>query len=171
MEIKSVQKYVIASPKKLREVVYMVKKLTPAKAYEVLPFTGKRASEKLRKVVGSALANARQKSLKEENLFFKEIQISDGPRLKRWRAGARGMAKPYVRKMSHIRVVLGVREEKIEEKSASGKLNRKNANTEKAEVTEKTEKNSNTESAEKRKTEKTGNGRTRRRLHCPLQPI
>lgn len=116
MEFKSTQKYLIASPKKLREVVPLIYKLSPPRAYEVLPFIGKRAAECLRKVVGSALANARQKGVKEESLFFKEIQINEGPRLKRWRAGARGMAKPYVRKLSHIRVILGVREEKVNEK-------------------------------------------------------
>jgi large subunit ribosomal protein L22 len=113
MEFKSTQKYIITSSKKIREVVPLIKKLSPAKAYEVLPFSGKRAGEKLRKVVGSALANAKQKGVKEENLYFKEIQVTDGPRLKRWRAGARGMAKPYVRKLSHIRIVLGVKEEKV----------------------------------------------------------
>jgi len=110
MEVKSVQKYIITSPKKMREVVSMIKKLSPVEAYDTLPFLSKKASVKLRKVIGSALANARQKELKEELLYFKEIQIGEGPRLKRWRAGARGMAKPYKRRMSHIRVVLGVKE-------------------------------------------------------------
>jgi large subunit ribosomal protein L22 len=116
MEIKSTQKYIIASSKKIREVVPLIRKLSPVKAYEILPFSGKRAGMKLRKVVGSALANAKQKGIKEESLFFKEIQVTDGPRLKRFRAGARGMAKPYVRKLSHIRIVLGVREEKVIQK-------------------------------------------------------
>jgi large subunit ribosomal protein L22 len=117
MEIKSTQKYIITSPKKIREVVPLIRKLSPAKAFEVLPFSGKRAGLKLRKVVGTALANAKQKGIKEENLFFKEIQVTDGPRLKRFRAGARGMAKPYVRKLSHIRIVLGVRESEMNSKS------------------------------------------------------
>ncbi len=119
MEVKSTQKYIIASPKKVREVVPLIRKLSPAKAYEVLPFTGKRASEKLRKVVGSALANARQKGLKEEELYFKEIQVTDGPRLKRWRAASRGMAKPYVKKLCHIRIVLAVKSDSKIQKQES----------------------------------------------------
>jgi large subunit ribosomal protein L22 len=122
MEIKSVQKYVITSPKKIREVVPIIKKLTPFEAYEKLPFSSKRAGQILRKVVGTALANAKQKGIEEGRLFFKEIQITDGPILRRWRAGARGMAKPYKRRMSHIRVVLGVKEEKDLDKKASKKL-------------------------------------------------
>lgn len=120
----------------------MIDKLTPTKAYEVLPFISKRAAKTLRKVVGSVMANARQKGVKEENLYFKEIQINEGPRLKRFRAGARGMAKPYVKKLSHIRIVLGVKEEnKVVEKNRSdAKADRKKGNTENTEVIENTEK-------------------------------
>jgi large subunit ribosomal protein L22 len=106
MEAISTQRYVIGSPKKVREVVFLVKKLSPREAYEALPFSGKRAGEILRKVIGSAMANARQKGMKEEELIFKEIQVTEGPRLRRFRAGARGMAKPYKKRLSHIRVVL-----------------------------------------------------------------
>jgi large subunit ribosomal protein L22 len=142
MEIKSTQKYIIASSKKIREVVPLIRKLSPVKAYEILPFSGKRAGMKLRKVVGSALANAKQKGIKEESLFFKEIQVTDGPRLKRFRAGARGMAKPYVRKLSHIRIVLGVNEDKVVENKKSGLIpNKKNVGTENTEkISEGTEK-------------------------------
>lgn len=140
MEIKSVQKYIIASPQKIREVVPLIKGLSPAKAYEILPFTGKRTSDKLRKVIGTALANAKEKGAKEENLYFKEIQIGEGPRLKRWRAGARGMAKPYKRRMSHIRVVLGVREGTIKVAETGGKISNKKSNFEGTELAENTEK-------------------------------
>jgi len=106
MEAISTQKYVIGSPKKVREVIPLVKKLSPRQAFEALPFSGKRAGEILRKVIGSAMANARQKGMKEDELIFKEIQVTEGPRLKRFRAGARGMAKPYKKRLSHVRVVL-----------------------------------------------------------------
>jgi large subunit ribosomal protein L22 len=135
MEIKQVQKYVITSPKKIREVVPMIKKLTPYEAYERLPFSGKRAGRILRKVIGTAIANAKQKGVSEKNLFFKEIQITDGPILRRWRAGARGMAKPYKKRMSHIRIVLGVREE--EKAVSSKKTSKKKSGVEKAKDTKK----------------------------------
>jgi large subunit ribosomal protein L22 len=106
MEIIATQKYLIVSPKKLREVADVVKKLTPTKALEVLPFIGKQAATPLSKVIKAALANAKAKGESETDLTFKEIQINEGPRLKRWRAGAHGRAKPYKRRMSHIRVVL-----------------------------------------------------------------
>lgn len=106
MEFKAVQKYVIGSPRKMREVVYLIKNQKPASAIERLPFTGKKAAEVLKKVIMTAIANAKQKGINPEDLIFKEIQINEGPRLKRFQAGARGRAKPYKKRMSHIRVVL-----------------------------------------------------------------
>jgi large subunit ribosomal protein L22 len=106
MDIIAKQKYLITSPSKLREVAFAAKKLTPTKAVEVLPFIGKRASTPLAKVIKSAIANAKAKGVSETDLIFKEIQINEGPRLKRFRAGAHGRAKPYKKRMSHIRVVL-----------------------------------------------------------------
>jgi large subunit ribosomal protein L22 len=124
MEIRATQKYYITSPRKLREVVAMIKKLTPQDASERLPFVSKRAAVPLKKVLDSAIANARQRDINVEDLAFKEIQINEGPKLKRWRAGARGRAKPYSRRMSHIRVVLettGKSAPKTSKKKSAGK--------------------------------------------------
>ena len=106
MEFKAVQKYLISSPKKLRRIIPLIKDLSPQDAVERLPFVDKRASRLLRKTITTAIANAKQSGVSTENLAFKEIQINEGPRLKRYRAGARGRVKPYKRRMSHIRVVL-----------------------------------------------------------------
>lgn len=112
MDFTSTQKYVLTSPKKLREVVFVIKNLKPRDAVDRLPFSGKKAEEPLRKVIMTAIANAKQKGTSEDQLTVKEIQISEGPRLKRYRAGARGRAKPYKRRMSHIKVVLTTDEPK-----------------------------------------------------------
>lgn len=106
MEFITIQKYIRTSPRKLQTVAGMVKRLTPAEAVSRLPFSGKRASEPLIKAISTAIANAKQKGVTEGELIFKEIQINQGPKLKRWQAGSRGRAKPYAHIMSHIRVVL-----------------------------------------------------------------
>jgi len=113
MEFKATQKFVLVSPKKVREIVLLIKKMNPSQAVEKLPFAKKRAAEFLRKVIITAIANAKQKNLDVTELEFKEIQINEGPRLKRYRAGARGRAKPYKRKMSHIRVVLTTQKSEV----------------------------------------------------------
>jgi large subunit ribosomal protein L22 len=106
MEYKSTQKYLIMSPRKIRLVVELVKKMKPSEAVEKLAFVQKRAAESLGKVIKSALANAKNQGVSETDLVFKEIQIGEGPRLKRGRAASRGRWHQFKRRMSHIRVVL-----------------------------------------------------------------
>ncbi len=127
-EFKSVQKYLVMSPRKLRLVAAMAKKLSPVVATEKLPFVSKRATEPLVKVIKSAIAQAKAQGVADTDLIFKEIQIGEGPRLKRGRAASRGRYHPFKRRMSHIRVILTTRE-KIESKQAS-----KPAKLEKTEV-------------------------------------
>jgi large subunit ribosomal protein L22 len=111
MDFKSVQKYAIKSPRKLREVTPLIKNLSPVDAVDRLPFIKNTGSEIIRKVIMAAIAQARQKGVGDKDLKFKELQINEGPRLKRFHAGSRGRAKPYVKRMSHIRVVLTTKPE------------------------------------------------------------
>jgi large subunit ribosomal protein L22 len=105
-EFKATQKYLLMSPRKIRLVAGIVKKMKPAEAVEKLPFTHKRAAGELAKVIKSAIASAKSQGISETDLIIKEIQIGEGPRLKRGRAASRGMWHPFKRRMSHIRVVL-----------------------------------------------------------------
>ena len=102
----STQKYLLMSPRKIRLVVAVIKKMKPVEAIEKLPFVQKRAGADLAKVIKSAVASAKNAGVSETDLVFKEIQIGEGPRLKRGKAVSRGMWHPFKRRMSHIRVVL-----------------------------------------------------------------
>lgn len=110
------QKYLLMSPKKLRPVADLAKKMKPKDALEKLPFVGKRGVEPVLKVIKSAMASAKAKGFGEDDLKIKEIQIGDGPRLKRGIAVSRGQWHPIVKKMSHIRVVLETINDKKEVK-------------------------------------------------------
>src|SRR3989304_2869125 len=116
MDFISEQKFLLVSPKKIRPLASLAKKLTPIRAIDVLPFSGKKASEPLVKVIKSAVANARVKGVGEESLTFKGIRISEGPSLKRGRPVSRGRGHPFTRRMSHIRVILETKEEPKEVK-------------------------------------------------------
>ena len=117
MEIKSEQKYLIISPRKIRPVVDVIRKLSVQKAMDSLPFIKKRGSDLLLKVIKSAVANATQKGVSITDLKFKEIQIGEGPRLKRGQPVSRGRWHPIKKRMSHIKVILEtVKKEQIEEK-------------------------------------------------------
>ncbi len=134
MEYISTQKFIRMSPKKIRVVVAAIKKLSPEKAVEVLPYVGKRGSEPLQKTIKAAIANARMQGAETAKLEFKEIQIGEGPRLKRGIAVSRGRYHPIQKKMAHIRVVL---QSKTVEKNAKEKVEQE---AEKIEVKAKTKK-------------------------------
>jgi large subunit ribosomal protein L22 len=86
------------------------RKMTPAAAIEVLPYSKKVAAGPLMKVVKTAVANAKQGGADETRLKFVEIQISEGPVLKRGIPVSRGQWHPILKRMSHIRVIVAERE-------------------------------------------------------------
>lgn len=108
MLIKAEQRYIRMSPQKIREVVRAVGDIdNPQKMLETLSFLNRRAAGPLSKVVKTAVANAKNnKGISVDMLLIKEIQINEGPRIKRWRAGSVGRAQPILKRMSHIRVIL-----------------------------------------------------------------
>ena len=106
MIVKSEQKHLIISPRKLRPVVDVIKKLSVQKAIDSLPFIKKRGSDLILKVIKSAVANALQKGVSVTELKFKEIQIGEGPRLKRGQPVSRGRWHPIKKRMSHIKIIL-----------------------------------------------------------------
>ncbi len=106
MEITATQKFIRLSPRKVRPVVGLIKKMSPSRAVEVLPYVGMGSALPLMKVIKTALANAAQRGIGTEDLKFKEIQIGEGPRLKRGNPVSRGRFHPIKKRMSHIRVTL-----------------------------------------------------------------
>lgn len=125
-------RYVRISPRKAREVVFIVRKMTPEDALVILPHVNKRFATPLAKIIGVAINNAVNRGADRSALKFKEIQVSDGPRMKRFRPGSRGAAKPYVKKMSHIRIVLEAGKAPKALKAKPVKVEKKGAKPEKA---------------------------------------
>ena len=106
MEVKTTQKYMHTSTRKLQLVADMVRKMKPLLALRTLHFTNKAAAESLSKAIKTSLANAKQRGIEAENLTFKKLEINEGPSMDRIRAGSKGRAKPYKKRMSHIKIVL-----------------------------------------------------------------
>ena len=104
MQYMTIQKNITMSPRKVRLVADMVRKMNPQRALDVLQFTNKAAALPVAKAIKSVLANAGN----TENLSFVSIQIDEGLKMKRYRAGTagRGRGRPYRRRMSHIKIVV-----------------------------------------------------------------
>jgi large subunit ribosomal protein L22 len=122
---KATQKFVKITPKKVRPVVAMIKKMSPVEAVKILPFIGKGAALPLAKVIKTALANAKQKDVDGSDLVFAEIQIGEGPRLKRGIPVSRGQWHPILKRMSHITVVLAQKEKPAAKKEVAEKKEEK----------------------------------------------
>jgi large subunit ribosomal protein L22 len=72
-------------------------------ALTILDHTAKRAAKPLAKVIASAKANAvNNNRLKEDSLVISQLQITAGPRLKRFNPAAHGRAQPYQKRASHV---------------------------------------------------------------------
>ena len=95
------------SPRKVRIVADLVRGRSVEEALTILNFTPRRPALPVKKVIMSAKANAEHNlNLKPETLTISSIEVTPGPRLKRWRPAAQGRALPYQKKTSHISVVV-----------------------------------------------------------------
>lgn len=107
MESLTYQKNLKISPKKMRMIRDNIYKLSPQAALDFLLYAPTKPANIYYKVLHSAIQNAVSVlKVQAEMLEFKVLTIEEGRKLKRFRAGSKGMAKPFVRKYSHVKVIL-----------------------------------------------------------------
>jgi large subunit ribosomal protein L22 len=95
------------SPRKVGVVASLVRGRSVADALTILEHTPRRSALPVKKVIESARANAdHNHNYKPDTLQIVSIQVSPGPRLKRFRPAAHGRALPFQRRTSHISVVV-----------------------------------------------------------------
>jgi len=100
------------SPRKVRLVADVVKNKTVASAMDALMFVDKRASDPIRKLIASALSNAKNLSAGDaESLIIKEIRVDAGTTMKRSMPRARGSAFPIKKRTCSISIVLAPKPE------------------------------------------------------------
>src|SRR4051794_6120281 len=100
-------KYLRVTPRKARLVADQVRGLPVEEARSLLAFSGRGAAKDVRKLLDSAAANAENNhDLDAEEMRIAEINVDEGPTLKRWRARARGRATRIERRTCHVTVVL-----------------------------------------------------------------
>ena len=118
MKVKAHGRYIHQSPFKVRRVLDLVRGLPVDEARSVLAFTNRRATEPIRKVLESAVANAAHNhALDPDELRIVEATADEGPMLKRYRPRARGRATRILRRTSHITIVVGDEYDDLEELS------------------------------------------------------
>ena len=107
MSVKATTKNTGLSVRKIRPIVDLVRGKGVEEALQTLKFLPSPAAARVAKVVKSAAANAENELLaRTADLRITEIYADEGPRLKRFRARARGRMARIIRKSSHITVVV-----------------------------------------------------------------
>lgn len=124
--IKAVLKNYRQSPRKVRLVADSIRGRKVDTALTKLDFTTKRSALPIKKLINSAVANAKNNyGLDSDDLFIKSIMVDEGYTLKRWRPRARGSAFPINKRTSHVTVILegkeGVKTKKVSKKKSSKK--------------------------------------------------
>lgn len=107
MEVRAVTKFTGISAQKTRLVVDEMRGKRAEDALAILQFMPQQAAKVVAKTIKSAVANAEENfGLDSEDLYITKIYADEAPSRKWRRFGARGRFKPWIRRSSHITVVL-----------------------------------------------------------------
>lgn len=115
MEFRAQARFMRVSPQKARLVLNLIKGRKVEDALNTLAFTKKRVANTVEKLLRSAVENANYLSAEKgidvdvDNLYVRNAVANDGPRMKRIRPAPMGRAYRYVRRISHIELVLAER--------------------------------------------------------------
>jgi large subunit ribosomal protein L22 len=111
MDIRAQAKNIGVSPQKVRLVIDMVRGKDVQEAIEILRYVNKRSAQPISKLLYSAMSNAEENfGISRNDLYIHTIYADVGPTRKWRRFGARGRFKPWLRRSSHISVVLREKE-------------------------------------------------------------
>jgi large subunit ribosomal protein L22 len=98
------------SPRKMRLVADLVRGEKVDKALQILKFSQKEASNRLEKLLLSAIANWQSKNedadIEQADLFIKEIRVDGGTMLKRLRPAPQGRAHRIRKRSNHVTMVI-----------------------------------------------------------------
>lgn len=112
LEARAIARHVRVTPQKARRVVDLIRGKNAVDAVSVLRFAPQGAAEPIRKVLESAIANARVKAdqvaerFDERELVVATVMVDEGPTMKRFRPRAQGRAGRINKRTSHITVVV-----------------------------------------------------------------
>jgi len=101
------------APRKARIIANLVRGRDVGEAIQLLQFTNKRGAHMMRRLLDSAIANARQSGADVDLLFISKATVDKAPNryYRRWRPRAMGRATRIVKGVSHIAIELDQREE------------------------------------------------------------
>ena len=104
-------RFIPVSAQKARLVADLVRGKDVQEAITLLKFTPNKAAHPVSKVLNSAMANGEENfGVSRDDMIVYRIMVDEAPTRKWRRFGARGRFKPWLRRSSHITVILRERE-------------------------------------------------------------
>ena len=98
-------------PQKVRLVLDMVRGKAAIEAMNILKFVPNQAAQHVSKLLASAMANAEENfGVSRDDLYVHSVFADEAPMRKWRRFGPRGRFKPWLRRSSHITIILRERE-------------------------------------------------------------
>lgn len=108
------------SPLRTRQVADMIRGQKIEVANRMLVLEKRKAARILLKILRSAMANAQQKGVADlDRLYISDLQVNEGPRVKRWFARAHGRADTRVKRTCHVEMKLSERRAPASGKAAA----------------------------------------------------
>ena len=105
--VRASARYVRTAPRKARLVADQVRGLHIDKARALLQFSPRSAAQDIAKLIDSAAANAENNhELVADDMRIMEINVDEGPTLRRWRPRALGRATRINKRTSHMTIEL-----------------------------------------------------------------
>jgi large subunit ribosomal protein L22 len=107
---RAIQRYVRQSPRKMRLVVDLIRGKDVNEALAILKFNKRIAARQIAKTLKSAVANAEQLAMQEnerfdaDELVVSHAIVNGGTPLKRIHAAAQGRATPVKKRTSHVEI-------------------------------------------------------------------
>ena len=109
MIAKAKVKFIRLSPAKVRQVIDLIRGKDVATSLSILELTSKGSVAAIKKLLQSAISNAKQKGLNEDQLVVSRITADKGPMWKRHRAEAFGRASVILKRTTNLTIELDVK--------------------------------------------------------------
>ena len=115
MKLSASARFVRISPSKVRPFARLLKGMSLEEAISTAGFSNKKGAFFIHKLLKSMVANLAVGNLNENDYHIAQVSIEQGPVMKRSWPRSRGMARPIIKRTSHIKIILADNKEKRKE--------------------------------------------------------
>ena len=106
MKVNASARFVKVAPSKVRPFARLLKEKSLKEALSATGFSNQKGAFFIGKLLKSMAANLAVNKLNGNDFHVEKVAIEQGPTSKRFWPRSRGMARPIIKRTSHIRIVL-----------------------------------------------------------------